>query len=75
LILAIWRSRERDVIVSKWDEETLSRYGSAEQVDVTMELVVAMNPDERQLGFVKQIGDKPPIPVAKLEKQVARGHE
>jgi hypothetical protein len=64
-----------DLIVSKWDEETLARYASAEQVDITMELVLAMEPDERQLGFVRRMGDKPPIPLEKLDKKLARGHE
>ncbi|MBD3869409.1 MAG: hypothetical protein IFK94_14910 [Acidobacteria bacterium] len=63
------------IIISKWDEEGLDRYPDAERVDVTMDLVLAMNPNERQLGFVKQMGDKPPIPLDELKKQLAEGHE
>lgn len=63
------------IIISKWDEEGLAGYPDAERVDVTMDLVLAMNPNERQLGFVKQMGDKPPIPLDELKKQLAEGHE
>jgi hypothetical protein len=63
------------VILSKWDEEGLAGYPDAERVDVTMDLVLAMNPNERQLGFVKQMGDKPPVPLDELKKQLAEGHE
>ena len=63
------------VIVSEWDKDGLARYPDAKTVDVTMVLVLAMNPNERQLGFVKQIGDKPPIPMEELKKQLAEGHE
>ncbi len=63
------------VIVSKWDKDGLARYPDAETVDVTMALVLAMNPNGRQLGFVKQIGDKPPVPMEELKKQLAEGHE
>ena len=63
------------VIISKWDEKSMARYPDAEMVDVTMELVLAMKPNERQLGFVQQMGDKPPIPMDDLKKQLAEGHE
>jgi hypothetical protein len=63
-----------DRIVSKWDEEALAGYGSVERVDITMELVEAMEPDERQLQAARQIGDQPPIPLQKLDKQLAKGH-
>jgi hypothetical protein len=62
------------VILSRWDEEGLARHLGAERVDVTMELVLAMKPNERQLGFVKQIGDQQPIPLEELKKQLAEGH-
>lgn len=63
------------VIVSKWDTEGLARYPNADQVDVTMELVMAMGTNEKQLGAVKQIGDTPPISLEELEKMLAEGHE
>ena len=56
------------VIVSKWDEESLARHPDAVQVDVTMELVKAMGTNEKQLGFVKQIGDKPPVPLEEIKE-------
>jgi hypothetical protein len=64
-----------EAIISKWDEESMARYPEAEMVDITMDLVLAMKPNERQLGFVKQMGDKPPIPMDDLKKQLAGGHE
>lgn len=73
-IAAAMESAGVDRIVSKWDEEALAGYGPADHVDITMELVLAMEPDERQLKAVRQIGNTPPIPLAKLEKQLAKGH-
>ena len=63
------------VIVSKWDKEGLARYPDVEQVDVTMELVLAMGTNEKQLGFLQNIGDKPPVPMEELKKMLAEGHE
>jgi len=54
-------------IVSKWDEETLARYADAERVDVTMDLVDAFNPNERQRGYAEAIQEKDPIPLEELE--------
>ena len=67
---AVWARVDR--IVSKWDEEAIAALGSAERVDVTMELVQAMETDERQLKAVRQIGKQPPIPLEELEKA---GHD
>lgn len=63
------------VIVSKWDEDGLALHTDAEQVDVTMKLVLAMGTNERQLDTVRNMGDKPPVPLEELKKMLAEGHE
>lgn len=54
-------------IVSKWDKETLAKYKSAEQVDVTMALVDAFQPAKRQRDFAIDIQKKTPIPLKDAE--------
>ena len=46
--LKIKRKAGVDVIVSKWDKNALAKHKSAELVDVTMMLVDAFDPNERQ---------------------------
>ena len=48
-------------IASKWDKEALAEYEHAERVDVTMDLVGKLRPNQRQLGFVKEIMKKQPL--------------
>jgi len=55
-------------IVSKWDMDALARYKSAELVDVTMPLVNAFPPNERQLKFAIDIQQQAPIPLADAGK-------
>ncbi|MBM4154224.1 MAG: hypothetical protein FJ221_04260 [Lentisphaerae bacterium] len=55
-------------IVSKWDTAALSKYPSAELVDVTMELVKAFHPTEKQLKAATDIQKHKPIPLEKAEK-------
>jgi hypothetical protein len=56
------------MLVSKWDEETLAQYPSAELVDVTMILVDAFQPTERQRQYAIGIQTKEPIPLDEAEK-------
>ena len=56
-----------DVIVSKWDKKSLTKYKDAEKKDVTMPLVMAFKPDERTLKMVKQIQTKNPISLKQAE--------
>jgi ABC-type sugar transport system substrate-binding protein len=56
------------MLVSKWDSETLAQYPSAELVDVTMMLVDAFHPSERQRQFAIGIQEKEPIPLEEAEK-------
>jgi len=62
-------------IVSKWDKTTLSKYTSAEQVDVTMRLVRAFKPREKSLKWAIEIQKKAPVPPKELEEHLAKeGH-
>jgi anti-sigma factor ChrR (cupin superfamily) len=54
-------------IVSKWDKETLAKYKSAELVDVTMALVDALHPNERQRKWAVEIQKHPPITLEEAE--------
>ena len=60
-----------ETIVSKWDKDALARYGSAERVDVTMDLVRAFEPTEKQLKSAEDIQKHDPIPLEELEKHLA----
>ena len=55
-------------IVSKWDKDALAKYKSAELVDVTMPLVNAFHPIERQLKFAIDIQKQAPISLEEAEK-------
>ena len=49
------------VLVSKWDKGTLAKHSSAECVDVTMELIDAFNPTEKQRKSAIEIQKHKPI--------------
>ena len=55
-------------IVSKWDKDALAKYKSAELVDVTMALVNAFRPNERQRKSAIDIQKHPPISLEEAEK-------
>ena len=48
-------------VVSKWDKDALAKCKSAELVDITMPLVNAFHPAERQLKFAIEIQQQTPI--------------
>jgi hypothetical protein len=50
------------MLVSKWDNKTLKKYKSSEQIDVTMLLVNIFNPDEKTKKYVFEIQQKRPFP-------------
>jgi len=54
-------------LVSKWDEETLAKHPSADRVDVTMELIDALNPNARQRKSAIEIQKHQPIPMEQAE--------
>jgi hypothetical protein len=56
------------LLVSKWDTETLAQYPSAEQIDVTMMLVDALQPNERQRQIAIDIQEHEPIPLEQAEQ-------
>ena len=65
---AIQRKAGVSMLVSKWDQETLSKYPSAEQVDVTMMLVDAFHPSEKQREFAIDVQKRAPISLEEAEK-------
>jgi hypothetical protein len=56
------------MLMSKWDKKALANYPSAELVDVTMMLVDALHPNERQRQIAIDIQKQPPIPLDEAEK-------
>jgi len=50
-----------EAIVSKWDKRALAERKSAELVDVTMALVDAFHPTERQRRFAVEVQTRDPI--------------
>ena len=57
-----------DVIVSKWDEKTLAKHKSAKRVDVTIMLVDAFHPNEKQRKSALEIQKATPISLEQAEK-------
>jgi hypothetical protein len=62
-------------LVSKWDAATLDKYPKAERVDLTKELVAALNPDERQQKNALRAKDHKPIPLDKIDKELDNENE
>ncbi len=54
-------------LVSKWDKAALGRYKEADLVDVTLALVDALNPSERQRTSALEIQKHKPIPLEQAE--------
>lgn len=61
LIAAKLPGIQETAMVSKWDSEGLKKYEGMEQVDVTMALVDAFEPTERQRGYAVEIQAKKPV--------------
>lgn len=55
-------------LISKWDEGTLGKHAGAERVDVTMALVKAFDPNERQMKTAVEIQKHQPIPRDKAKR-------
>lgn len=62
-----------EIIVSKWDKTTLSKYKSVEQIDVTMLLIDALKPNAKQRKSAIEIQKHKPVPMKKLEKMMKKG--
>lgn len=56
-----------DLLVSKWDEGTLAKHASAEKIDVTMRLVDAFHPNDRQRKTAEEIQKHKPISLKEAE--------
>lgn len=56
------------VLVSKWDKDGLARYKEAVLVDVTMALVDAFSPNERQRKSAIAIQEQKPISLDQAER-------
>ena len=54
-------------LVSKWDKASLTRFKDAELVDVTLALVDAFNPNDRQRKSAIKIQKQKPIPLEQAE--------
>jgi len=52
-----------DALVSKWDKATLAKHKNAELVDVTIALVDAFHPNEKQRRSAIEIQQHKPIPL------------
>ena len=52
-------------LISKWDKGGLAKYPAAEQVDVTMALVDALHPSDRQRQCAIEAQKHEPIPLEK----------
>jgi hypothetical protein len=59
---------EIDLVVSKWNEVVLSKYSTAEQVDITMELVAAFDPDEEQIREALATQQLAPVTLEQAER-------
>ena len=59
---AIKRRANVEAIVSKWDEDTLSRYKPANRVDITLLLVAEYEPRRKRLQMVWDLYQHDPIP-------------
>ncbi len=51
------------LLVSKWDEAELQKHLDAERVDVTLQLIDALHPNERQRRSAIEIQKHKPIPL------------
>jgi len=63
----IKKQADVDLLISKWDEKTLEEHQSAERVDVTMQLVEAFKPNEKQKKSAIEIQKHDPVPLEKLK--------
>ena len=65
---AIRKEAGVSTLISKWDKDGLAKYPGAEQVDVTLSLVKAFHPNERQLKSAAEVQKHQPIPLDKARK-------
>jgi hypothetical protein len=63
----IKKEADVELLVSKWDKETLTEHKSAEQIDVTMRLIEAFKPNEKQKKSAIEIQKHDPVPLDKMK--------
>jgi len=56
-----------DMLLSKWNTQALAKHKQAEQVDVTMLLVEAFKPNEKQKKSAIEIQKHEPVPLEKMK--------
>ena len=56
-----------ELLVSKWDEKALEKHKSAARVDVTMQLIEAFKPNEKQKKNAIEIQKHDPVPIDKMK--------
>ena len=56
-----------DMLISKWNTQALAKHKPAEQVDVTMLLVEAFKPNEKQKKSAIEIQKHKPVPLEKMK--------
>jgi hypothetical protein len=64
----IARTAGVSAVVSKWDKDALAKYKAAELIDITMPLVNAFHPTDRQLKFAIDIQKQTPISLEEAGK-------
>jgi hypothetical protein len=69
---AIMEKHAVSAIVCKWDETALADYPDANRINVTMDLVDALNPNERQRQFAEEVQAKRPMPLKKAKKKLGK---
>lgn len=57
-----------EAIISKWDSENMSKYADADKVDITMKLVDAFKPNEKQRKSAIEIQKSKPLTPEQAEK-------
>jgi hypothetical protein len=65
----ILEQAEVKVIVSKWDKDALAMHASAQKVDVTMMLVDAFEPTEKQRAYAIEIQKRAPLPPGQVDHE------
>ena len=56
-----------DILVSKWDAQALEKFKSAKKVDITMLLIKAFKPNEKQKKSAIEIQKHKPVSLEKME--------
>ncbi len=59
-----------DLLVSKWDKQTLDKHKSAVRVDVTLQLLDSFKPNARQKKSALEIRKHEPLPLSKIKRNM-----